>query len=117
MDPIPFVDLKTQIRVLREESDAALARVIDDNAFVLGPDVQAFEEAVRKGYLPYNPADRASVPQSDGSEGSVGVRGNDAASEAMDEEQAARFLSAACELERDGPHAALGLAGRRASRV
>jgi hypothetical protein len=55
--------------------------------------VQAFEEAVRKGYLPHNPADRASVPQADDADGQGGE--DDAASKAMDEAQAARFLAAA----------------------
>ena len=56
--------------------------------------VQAFEEAVRKGYLPHNPADRASVPQPD--EGDEYAA--DAASKSMDAAQATRFLAAAREL-------------------
>jgi len=52
--------------------------------------VQAFEEAVRKGYLPHNPADRASVPQSDEGDDEDG-----AVSQALDEQQSARFLKSA----------------------
>jgi len=63
--------------------------------------VQAFEEAVRKGYLPHNPADRASVPQPAESDEYA-----DATSKAMNREQSTRFLAAARELadqqEREG---------------
>jgi integrase len=48
--------------------------------------VQAFEEALRKGSLPHNPADRASVPQSE-EHASI--------SKSMDRDQAKRFLAAA----------------------
>jgi dTDP-4-amino-4,6-dideoxygalactose transaminase len=41
---VPFLDLKTQHRTIRPELDAALARVIDNAQFVLGPEVVAFEE-------------------------------------------------------------------------
>ncbi len=43
MDPIPFVDLKAQNDPLRPELSAALARVLDQGAFALGPEVAAFE--------------------------------------------------------------------------
>ena len=40
---IPFVDLKAQYKVLEPEINEALANVITNTAFILGPDVQAFE--------------------------------------------------------------------------
>lgn len=42
---VPFLDLAAQNGPLRSGIDAALAGVIDRNAFVLGPAVQSFEEA------------------------------------------------------------------------
>lgn len=42
---IPFVDLQSQYREIKEEIDAAIARVIERAAFVLGPEVEAFEAA------------------------------------------------------------------------
>ncbi len=42
---IPFVDLKQQNDALRPEFEAALARVLDQGAFALGPEVEAFEQA------------------------------------------------------------------------
>src|SRR5690606_6078994 len=42
---IPLVDLKAQYAALRPEVDAAMQRVLDTTAFILGPDVKAFEEA------------------------------------------------------------------------
>jgi dTDP-4-amino-4,6-dideoxygalactose transaminase len=41
---IPLLDLKTQTERLRPEIDAAIARVLDSGAFVLGPEVEAFEQ-------------------------------------------------------------------------
>ena len=41
--PIPFLDLKAQVAPLRAEIDAAIAEVIDNTAFILGPRVEAFE--------------------------------------------------------------------------
>lgn len=43
--PVPFVDLPLQIRNLRPELDAAIARVLDRAAFLNGPFVREFEEA------------------------------------------------------------------------
>ena len=40
---IPFVDLARQHAQIRDEIDAAMAQVIDDSAFILGPDVELFE--------------------------------------------------------------------------
>ncbi|NJD06191.1 MAG: DegT/DnrJ/EryC1/StrS family aminotransferase [Methylococcaceae bacterium] len=41
---IPMVDLKTQYHRLKPEIDQALAEVLESCAFVLGPNVQAFEK-------------------------------------------------------------------------
>jgi dTDP-4-amino-4,6-dideoxygalactose transaminase len=40
---IPFVDLKRQIAPLRSEIDEAFRRVLDSGMYVLGPQVEAFE--------------------------------------------------------------------------
>lgn len=42
---IPFVDLKAQYRSVKAEMDAAILSVLERTAFVLGPDVDAFEQA------------------------------------------------------------------------
>lgn len=41
---IPMVDLKTQYLRLKDEIDLAVADVLDSCAFILGPNVKAFEE-------------------------------------------------------------------------
>ena len=41
---VPMADLKTQYSNLKPEIDAAIARVIESSAFILGPEVAAFEE-------------------------------------------------------------------------
>jgi dTDP-4-amino-4,6-dideoxygalactose transaminase len=41
---IPFLDLRAQYREIKPEIDVAIARVLDDAQFVLGPEVMAFEE-------------------------------------------------------------------------
>ena len=41
---IPYLDLPAQIRSLRPEIDAALARALDQCSFILGPDVAEFEK-------------------------------------------------------------------------
>jgi dTDP-4-amino-4,6-dideoxygalactose transaminase len=41
---IPFLDLKAQYRQIKSEVDAAIARAMDSAQFVLGPEVDAFEE-------------------------------------------------------------------------
>jgi dTDP-4-amino-4,6-dideoxygalactose transaminase len=43
-DPIPYLDLPAQIRSLRKEIDAAIARTIEKCSFCLGPDVAQFEK-------------------------------------------------------------------------
>ena len=40
---IPLVDLKAQYRALKPEIDTAIARVLENAQFVLGPAVEAFE--------------------------------------------------------------------------
>ncbi len=40
---VPYFDLPAQIRSIRPELDAAIARTLDSCAFCLGPDVTAFE--------------------------------------------------------------------------
>jgi dTDP-4-amino-4,6-dideoxygalactose transaminase len=42
---IPFLDLKQQHASIRPEIDEAIARVIDSGQFILGEEVEAFEEA------------------------------------------------------------------------
>ena len=41
---IPFIDLKAQYQSIKEEVDAAIARVMESSQFVLGNEVAAFEE-------------------------------------------------------------------------
>jgi dTDP-4-amino-4,6-dideoxygalactose transaminase len=43
-DPIPYLDLPAQIRSVRKELDAAIARALDNCSFCLGPDVAQFEK-------------------------------------------------------------------------
>ena len=40
---IPLVDLKAQYAAIKPEIDAALARVLTETAFIMGPEVQAFD--------------------------------------------------------------------------
>src|SRR6185369_5053539 len=42
---VPFVDLKAQYQSIKDEIDAAVARVIQNTSFILGPEVEAFEQA------------------------------------------------------------------------
>ena len=42
---VPFVDLRALHAPLKAELTAAFARVLDNNSFVLGPEVQRFEQA------------------------------------------------------------------------
>ncbi len=41
---VPFLDLKAQLEPIRHEVDAAIAAVLDETGFILGPNVAAFEE-------------------------------------------------------------------------
>jgi dTDP-4-amino-4,6-dideoxygalactose transaminase len=47
-DPVPYLDLPAQIRALRPEIDAAIARTLDKCSFCLGPDVAQFEKDFAK---------------------------------------------------------------------
>ena len=47
-DKVPYLDLPAQIRSVRKEIDAAIARTIDNCSFCLGPDVAQFEEDFAK---------------------------------------------------------------------
>lgn len=42
---VPFLDLKAQLEPIRHEVDEAIARVLDNTSFILGPTVAEFEEA------------------------------------------------------------------------
>ena len=42
--PIPYLDLPAQMRGIRKEIDAAIARTLDNCSFCLGPDVARFEK-------------------------------------------------------------------------
>lgn len=42
---VPFVDLKQQYASIKTEVDGAIARVIENTSFILGPEVRAFEAA------------------------------------------------------------------------
>lgn len=42
--PVPFVDLRAQYETIADELKAAVLRTLDSQVFVLGPEVEAFEE-------------------------------------------------------------------------
>src|SRR5882724_6130263 len=44
MEAIPYLDLPAQLRSIRKELDAVLARTLDNCTFCLGPDVTQFEK-------------------------------------------------------------------------
>src|SRR5437016_10416656 len=41
---VPYLDLAAQLRPIREDIDAAIARTLDNCSFCLGPDVAQFEK-------------------------------------------------------------------------
>ena len=41
---VPFVDLRAQYQSIKEEIDAAIGEVMASSIYILGPEVQAFEE-------------------------------------------------------------------------
>ena len=43
-EPVPYLDLKAQLKPLRAEIDAAIARTLDNCSFCLGPEVAQFEK-------------------------------------------------------------------------
>src|SRR5580698_7465712 len=57
--PIPYLDLPAQLRPLRKELDAAIARTLDNCSFCLGPDVVQFE----KDFAAYCGAQHAITPR------------------------------------------------------
>ena len=57
MTSLPFIDLAAQQRRLRPALDAAIARVLDHGAYVMGPEVRAFEAASGRP-IPYQIAPR-----------------------------------------------------------
>ena len=48
MNQIPYLDLPAQIRGIRKDLDAAIARTLDHCSFCLGPDVTQFEKDFAK---------------------------------------------------------------------
>jgi len=46
--PVPYLDLPAQMRAIRSEVDAAIARTLENCSFCLGPDVARFEEEFAK---------------------------------------------------------------------
>src|SRR5581483_8735464 len=46
--PIPYFDLPAQLRSIRKDLDAAIARSLDNCSFCLGPDVVQFEKDFAK---------------------------------------------------------------------
>jgi len=42
--PVPYLDLPAQLRTIRKDIDAAIARTLDHCSFCLGPDVVQFEQ-------------------------------------------------------------------------
>jgi dTDP-4-amino-4,6-dideoxygalactose transaminase len=46
--PVPYLDLPAQMRGIRQEIDAAIARTLDNCSFCLGPDVVQFEKDFAK---------------------------------------------------------------------
>nr|NIP56939.1 DegT/DnrJ/EryC1/StrS aminotransferase family protein [Gemmatimonadota bacterium]NIR77315.1 DegT/DnrJ/EryC1/StrS aminotransferase family protein [Gemmatimonadota bacterium]NIT85839.1 DegT/DnrJ/EryC1/StrS aminotransferase family protein [Gemmatimonadota bacterium]NIU29662.1 DegT/DnrJ/EryC1/StrS aminotransferase family protein [Gemmatimonadota bacterium]NIU34706.1 transcriptional regulator [Gemmatimonadota bacterium] len=43
---VPFLDLTSQYDEIRGEIDAAISRVLESQAFILGPQVAALEEEI-----------------------------------------------------------------------
>src|SRR3954451_5274485 len=48
IEAVPYLDLQAQMRPLRKEIDAAIARTLDNCSFCLGPDVVQFEKDFAK---------------------------------------------------------------------
>jgi len=47
---VPFVDFRPHVAALRAEIDAAIARVLDSGWFILGPEVEAFENELAAAF-------------------------------------------------------------------
>ncbi|GIW56101.1 MAG: aminotransferase DegT [Nitrospiraceae bacterium] len=43
-EPVPFIDLAEQLRTIRHDIDAAIARVLDHGRFIMGPEVAELEQ-------------------------------------------------------------------------
>ncbi|HEX4997102.1 MAG TPA: DegT/DnrJ/EryC1/StrS family aminotransferase [Terriglobia bacterium] len=43
---VPFLDLKAQYATIRDEVESALRRVVESQHFILGPEVEAFEQEI-----------------------------------------------------------------------
>ena len=43
-----FIDLKTQYRLYKQEIDAAIHKVLDHGAYILGPEVRELEEQLAR---------------------------------------------------------------------
>ena len=43
---VPFLDLKAQYQHIKDEIDRAISEVISEQHFILGPKVEALEEAI-----------------------------------------------------------------------
>src|SRR5262247_4496190 len=48
IEAVPYLDLPAQMRPIREQLDAAIARTLDNCSFCLGPDVAQFEKDFAK---------------------------------------------------------------------
>ncbi|MEN9670615.1 MAG: lipopolysaccharide biosynthesis protein, partial [Pseudomonadota bacterium] len=47
MNPIEFIDLKTQYRDLKNSVDARIQRVLDHGQYIMGPEVKELEAALQ----------------------------------------------------------------------
>ncbi|MBL8915464.1 MAG: DegT/DnrJ/EryC1/StrS family aminotransferase [Archangium sp.] len=45
-EPVPLLDLKAQYASIKKDIDAAIARVVDSQHFILGPEVEALEKSI-----------------------------------------------------------------------
>jgi dTDP-4-amino-4,6-dideoxygalactose transaminase len=46
VQPFPFLDLKAQYRTIKSEVDAVIQRVMESQQFILGPEVESFENEI-----------------------------------------------------------------------
>jgi UDP-2-acetamido-2-deoxy-ribo-hexuluronate aminotransferase len=44
MNPIPFIDLKTQYHLLKEKIDKGIQQVLDHGQYVMGPEINELEK-------------------------------------------------------------------------
>ena len=50
MTEVRFVDFKAKVAALRDELDEAIGRVVDSGWFILGPEVEAFEQELQTAF-------------------------------------------------------------------